>query len=67
MEMVKTNIPYCIKCKYGRSNNVGRFDGCMYYLETGNDRGCPVGYCDKFEPRTNKRIKKGITYGKRRG
>ena len=37
------------------------------YLETGNDRGCPVGYCDKFEPRTNKRIKKGITYGKRRG
>lgn len=65
-EMVQTSNSYCRKCKFSAIHNTNRKseDGvtqqitCNYLLVTKNRRGCPVGYCDKFEPRDEKGSKK---------
>ena len=65
-EMHKTSPAYCGKCKY--SYGGGYFNTiCDRYLVLGigNRRGCPVGWCDKFEPKTKKYKAKGILYKKR--
>lgn len=41
-DMVKTDIKLCRSCRYFS-------DACMYYLDTGKNRGCPVGWCNKYE------------------
>lgn len=71
-EMVKTSYSYCRKCKYSAIHNANKKgeEGttqpttCNYLLETKKRRGCPVGLCDKFEPRDEKGLKKkrGINF-----
>ena len=51
-KMVKTTKSYCQKCEYcfgGQSDTA--LISCDYLLKTGKRRNCPVGKCDKFEPR----------------
>ena len=45
--MEKTKIEKCRKCKYASGGNEKEFI-CYYLVRTGQRRGCPVGYCDKF-------------------
>lgn len=46
--MLKTNQNRCKECKYAFFIG-SSVKSCDYYLITGKDRGCEVGYCDKFE------------------
>ena len=58
-EMRKTTREFCQKCKYSISN--GATTGskysvtCGYFEKTEKRRGCPVGWCDKFEPKVKRR------------
>ena len=45
-KMKKTSRRRCLSCKY--SSTSGELT-CNYYLDTKQRRGCPVGYCDKYE------------------
>ena len=48
--MIKADRKVCKKCKY-RIFISDTEIYCWYYMTTNNHRGCPVGYCDKFERR----------------
>ena len=46
--MIKTDRKLCKKCKYHTFiSDIGIY--CWYYMITNKHRGCPVGYCNKFE------------------
>lgn len=47
--MIKTSTEICTKCKYGTLVSTAQgVPVCNYFTDTGNRRGCPIGYCDKF-------------------
>ena len=49
--MHKTSEKYCSKCNhFSTSVNM-----CTYYMDTGFRRGCPVGWCDKFDRKKGRR------------
>ena len=55
-EMIKTTPKLCRKCKYSSINGQGCRDiACMYIEYTRQRRGCPVGMCDKYEPKKRKK------------
>lgn len=50
--MIKTTAKLCRKCRYSSINGQGCKDvACMYIEYTKKRRGCPVGMCDKYEPK----------------
>ena len=49
--MNKTTPHDCQKCKHSTVIKSLHYVACDYYLNTGKRRGCPVGWCDKFEPK----------------
>ena len=54
-KMQKTTQRLCKRCKYG-SGSVAQYKVyCNYLVDTGNRRGCPVGYCDKYETTTGRK------------
>lgn len=62
-KMKKVTQEDCRKCKYSMQTSlkgIERINGtsirriCMYIVITNKRRGCPVGMCDKFEPRSKK-------------
>lgn len=55
-EMVKTSDAYCKGCKYSLVNIGGTDRYCCNYISiTGHSRKCPIGLCDKHEPRKSKK------------
>ena len=57
-DMVKTNKKMCEKCIHSWKGNK-QDPMCHYILDTGKRRGCPVGWCNKFEQRKRGRKKNG--------
>ena len=55
MEMIKTSLKVCRNCKYGLYNGTNGGVSCNYILITLQSRNCPVGQCDKYQPRKRKR------------
>ena len=54
--MEKTTKAMCRKCTHCWSQAAGEYSVmCHYVLDTGKRRNCPIGYCDKFEPKKRKR------------
>lgn len=53
-EMKKTTIAYCKGCVYNMTIS-STVIACDYMHMTGQRRGCPVGYCDKKEPKTTRK------------
>ena len=40
----------CVKCKYRTQFSAGNHSfTCFYYIRTGKDRACPIGWCNKYE------------------
>lgn len=56
-EMQKTTPELCRKCVHSLTHGSLTEVICNYYEDTGNRRGCPVGYCDKFKSGQRKEIK----------
>lgn len=55
-KLTKTSPSYCGRCIYhDKSGDQKGF--CTYLLDTGKRRGCPIGYCDKFEQKNGRRRK----------
>lgn len=55
-KMIQTTGKICQKCKYILTNgHSGKDMTCMYLEITGKRRGCPVGWCDKYEPKKKRR------------
>lgn len=55
--MVKTSRALCRSCKYSHiPSDCAAI--CMYYLLTKKRRGCEIGECDKYEPKTKRRVKR---------
>lgn len=49
-EMVETTGKMCRSCRYSLTDGQAKRDiTCMYLEFTGHRRGCPVGWCDKYE------------------
>lgn len=49
-ELKKTSSEMCWKCIYSIPFESGSHTpACYYYIRTGKDRACPIGWCDKFE------------------
>ena len=44
------NNELCKSCIYGTSFSAGSHTcACFYIVRTGKNRGCPIGWCDKYE------------------
>lgn len=61
-EMEQTEPKKCVTCKYSWPHKIYDHGAyivmCKYYLITKCRRGCPVGWCDKYEPRNGTEKKK---------
>lgn len=55
MGMIKTSLEVCKSCKYGLYNGTNGGVICDYISITKHSRKCPVGKCDKYQPRKRKR------------
>lgn len=55
-EMVRTTPAMCKKCKYSLVNGQSKNDTTCAYIEfKKKSRGCPVGWCDKYERKGRKK------------
>lgn len=58
-EMLKTTPAMCKKCKYSLVNGQFKNDTTCAYIEyKRQSRGCPVGWCDKYEEKRKGRSKR---------
>lgn len=55
MEMIETSLKLCKSCEYGLYNGTNGGVICDYISITKHSRKCPVGQCDKYQPRKKKR------------
>ena len=53
----KTNARLCQRCRY-KVELSGSTPYCDYLHKTGERRNCPVGWCDKYEPRNKRKVRK---------
>lgn len=53
-EMIKTSITVCKKCKFSEWSNNSNVT-CGYFSMTKKLRNCPIGLCDKYQPRKRKK------------
>lgn len=51
---VRTSQKMCRRCRYSTTIS-GNYNVCYYISYTKKHRGCPVGWCDKYEPKRRKR------------
>lgn len=56
-KMVKTSMAYCASCRFMTPISDTKV-ACDYIGYTGKRRGCPLGYCDKYERDPAKRVRK---------
>ena len=57
-DAVRVDKAMCKKCKYGKTFVSGNTWYCDYLLMKKQRKGCPYGWCNKFEPKKQKRVKK---------
>lgn len=55
MEMIETSLKLCKSCKYGLYNGTNGGVICDYIGVTKHSRKCPVGKCDKYQPKKGKK------------
>lgn len=56
-DMIRVDKKMCKSCKHSSSHSHGSIDViCNYILDTGHRRGCPVGWCNKYEKGKRKRF-----------
>lgn len=60
-KMKKTTPAMCSRCVHGGKFNTTTVM-CNYLEDTGKRRGCPIGYCDKYERRRNDRLRTNKKY-----
>lgn len=55
-QMVRTSRSFCRQCRFGMDYGGRTAVYCNYLEMTGKLRDCPVGWCDKYQPRKRKKI-----------
>lgn len=54
------NNRQCLSCIYVRINRQNQECYCSYILDTGHMRGCPIPFCEKYQPVSEKRRAKNL-------
>ena len=50
-DMIQVDKKKCRSCIHSWKNYASSEMACQYVVNTGHSRECPVGWCNKFEPR----------------
>ena len=62
-DMIPVNSKICKTCKYSCKYDVNGPSVCDYYLITGKQRKCPVGWCNHYEMQTvGKKNKRNVKW-----
>ena len=54
-DMIQVDKKKCRSCIHLWIQGASGVTACQYVLNTGQRRECPVGWCNKFEPKKRKR------------